>query len=157
MSYPTLTPAQIENGTDQAIAEAEAILEELVSDKEERTFENTLLPLDRIGDILGYSFTSFAFMGYVHPDKEVRDAAKKAEEKNSQFGVEIAFRDDLNAAVQDYAQSDEARSLEGERARFLEFTLRDLRRAGHELDPETRARVKEKTERLVTLGSGDAS
>ena len=152
MTYSTLTPTDIEEGTDQAIADASSVLEELVASQTQRTFDNTLRPLDRIADILGHSFSDLAFMGYVHPDKEVRDAAKKAEEKNSQFGVEIAFREDLNTAVKQYATTEEAASLKGEEARFLEFTLRDLRRAGHDLDPATRAAVKEKTERLVTLG-----
>ena len=44
------------------------------------------------------------------------------------------------------------RALEGERARLVEFILRDLRRAGHELPPEARATVKERTQRLVELG-----
>ena len=152
MSYSTLTPAQIEEGTDLAIAEAQSVLDELVAHKTGRTFENTLRPLDRIADILSHSQTEYAFMGFVHPDKEVRDASKRAEEKNSQFGVEIAFREDLNAAVQEYSSTVEAAALDGEQARFLEFTLRDLRRAGHDLDADTRATVKEKTERLVTLG-----
>ena len=64
----------------------------------------------------------------------------------------MIFRDDLNSAVKEYAETDEAKSLQGEKARFLEFSLRDLRRAGHDLDPDTRAAVKEKTERLVELG-----
>ncbi|HEX5671247.1 MAG TPA: M3 family metallopeptidase, partial [Acidimicrobiia bacterium] len=59
---------------------------------------------------------------------------------------------DLNAAVQEYAVTDEATELGAERARFVEFTLRDLRHAGHELSPEARARVKERTQRLVELG-----
>ena len=86
------------------------------------------------------------------PTKRSRDAAKNAEEKNSQFGVEIVFRDDLNKAVQEYASTGEAAALVGEQARFLEFTLRDLGKAGHGLDADTRAAVKDKTERLVTLG-----
>jgi Zn-dependent oligopeptidase len=64
----------------------------------------------------------------------------------------MVFRDDLNAAVQEYAATEEAGSLEGERARLVEFTLRDLRHAGHELTPEARGRVKERTQRLVELG-----
>ncbi len=152
MSYSELTPEQIEKGTDQAIGRARAVLDELATPKEPRTFENTLRPLDRINDILGHAFGDYGFMGYVHTDKAVRSAAKDAEEKTTKFGVELIFRDDLNAAVQEFAATEEAASLEGERARFLEFVLRDLRRAGHELDPETRASVKVKTERLVELG-----
>jgi thimet oligopeptidase len=152
MSYATLTPAQVTEGTDEAIAAARAVLDELVTPKESRTFANTMRPLDRINDILGHAFRDYGFMGYVHPDKEVRNAAKEAEEKVSKFGVELIFRDDLNAAVKEYAETDEAMSLEGEMKRFLDFMLRDLRRAGHDLDAETRSQVKEKTERLVELG-----
>jgi len=149
--YSTITAAQIEEGTGRAIAAAEAILEKLVAQKD-RTFENTMRPLDRVADILSHAFADYAFMGYVHPDKDVRSAGKDSEEKLEKFGVEVVFRDDLNQAVQEYAPTDEAASLEQERERFLEFTLRDLRRAGHELDGETRAEVKAKTERLVELG-----
>lgn len=150
--YASLTPAQITEGTDQALAQAEAVLAAIVAVEEERTFENTLRPLDRIADILDHATTDFTFMGYVHPDKEVRTAAKEAEEKVSKWGSEIYFRDDLNAAVKAYAETPEAGSLEGEHKRLLEFVLRDLRRAGHDLDAETRARVKELTQRSIELG-----
>jgi thimet oligopeptidase len=152
MTFKDLTPEQITQGTDVALDEARAVVDEVVADKETRTFENTMRPLDRILDILGHSFSDFAFMGYVHPSKEVRAAAKDAEEKNSKFVVEMIFREDLNEAVKEYALTGDAKALEGEYARFLEFTLRDLRRAGHDLDAGTRARVKEMTERLVELG-----
>lgn len=152
MTYQDLTPSQIEIGTDEAVSQARTILDQLAAPQETRTFENTMRPLDRVNDVLGHSFNDYGFMGYVHTNKEVRGAAKDAEEKTSKFGVEMIFRDDLYAAVKEYADTDEAKSLEGEPARFLEFVLRDLRRAGHELDPETRASVKEKTERLVELG-----
>src|SRR5690606_17850799 len=51
-----------------------------------------------------------------------------------------------------FAATEEAAGLTGERGRLLEFTLRDLRRAGHELDPDIRAEVRELTSRLVELG-----
>ncbi len=150
--YSKITPSQIEDGTSIAINEADRILADLVAPREIRSFEDTLLPLDRINDVLSKAFTDYAFMGYVHPDRKVRDAAKASEERLSKYGTEIWFRDDLNAAVKEYAATEEAATLEGERARFLEFTLRDLRRAGHDLDPDTRAQVRAKTERLVELG-----
>ena len=37
-------------------------------------------------------------MGYVHPDKTVRAAAKTAEEKTEKWASDIYFRDDLNEA-----------------------------------------------------------
>ena len=150
--YQSLTPAQITEGTDQALAEAQAVLDETVAPKDERTFENTLRPFDRITDILGHASADYFFMGYVHPDKEVRAAGKNAEEKANKWASEVTFRDDVYAAVQEYAATEEAKSLTGEKARLLEFTERDLRRAGHELDPEIREQVKQKTQRLIELG-----
>jgi Zn-dependent oligopeptidase len=150
--YSAVTTDKIERGIDAALAEAQDILDELVAPRDDRTFENTMLPIDRIADVLSKANARYAFMGYVHPEKEVRSAAKTAEEKLETFGVEMVFRDDLNTAVTEYAATEEAKALEGERARFVEFMLRDLRHAGHELSPEARARVKEKTQRLVELG-----
>jgi Zn-dependent oligopeptidase len=150
--YSTVTADRVTSGIDAALEEARAILDEAVSPKTERTFENTMLPLDQIADVLSKANARYAFMGYVHPEKELRSAAKTAEEKLESFGVEMVFREDLNAAVNEYAATDEAAALEGERARYVEFTLRDLRHAGHQLSAEARARVKEKTQRLVELG-----
>jgi oligopeptidase A len=152
LGYSTVTAEKVEKGVEEALAQSRSILEQVVAPKDERTFENTMRPLDRMADILAKANARYAFMGYVHPDKAVRSAGKSVEEKMGNFGVEMIFRDDLNAAVQEYSQTEEAHALEGEKARYLEFSLRDLRRAGHELDPETRARVKEKTQRLVQLG-----
>ena len=150
--YSSVTADKVAQGIDDAIEEAQGILEDMVAPREDRTFENTMVPLDRIADVLSKANARYAFMGYVHPEKEIRSAAKTAEEKLESFGVEMVFRDDLNAAVQEYAVTDEATELGAESARFVEFTLRDLRHAGHELSPEARARVKERTQRLVELG-----
>jgi thimet oligopeptidase len=147
-----MTPAQIESGTDKALADAEAVLDELVAVKEERTFENTMRPLDRIADIIGHATHDYTFMGYVHPEKDVRTAAKEAEEKVDKWASDIYFRDDLNAAVEVYAATEEAQGLEGEHKRLLEHVLRDLRRAGHDLEPHVRKRVQELTQRGIELG-----
>jgi thimet oligopeptidase len=150
--YKDLTPEQIANGIDEAIAEAEMVLDALISVEGERNFDNTMRPLDRIADIIAHADNDFFFMGYVHTDKEVRGAAKEGEEKITKWASDIFFRDDLNAAIQDYATTEEAENLEGEHQRLLEHVLRDLRRAGHELDAETRERVKALTQREIELG-----
>jgi thimet oligopeptidase len=150
--FATVDVTAVESGVARTLDEARRIVDDTVAPKDLRTFENTLMPLDRLADVMGRAFTQYVFMGYVHSDKDVRAAAKAGEEDLNNFAVEVIFRDDLNAAIKEYAATDEAQRLEGERARDLEFTLRDLRRAGHDLPPEVRASVKEKTQRLVELG-----
>lgn len=150
--YTRLTPNDITEGVDRAIAQAETVVSEVVDPDGDRDFENTLRPLDRISDILGHTNHDFYFMGYVHPSREIRTAAKNAEEKADKWASDLWFRDDLNEAVQAYAVTKSASALVGEEKRFLEFVLRDLRRAGHDLDPATRDRVRQLTQRLVELG-----
>jgi Zn-dependent oligopeptidase len=147
-----MTPRDIETGVERAIADAETVVAEIVALEGGRTFSNTLQPLDRIADILAHASHDYYFMGYVHTDKAVRDAAKSAEEKVDKWASDLFFRDDVYAAVQEYAATEEAAALEGEQKRFLEFVQRDLRRAGHELDPETRQRVQQLTQRVIELG-----
>lgn len=150
--FTLLTPEDVERGVDRAIDTAEAVVEELVEVPGDRTFDNTLRPLDRVGDILAHAFHDYCFMGYVHTDKEVRNAAKMSEEKIDKWASDLYFRDELYDAVQEFAATEEAVTLEGEEERFLEFIQRDLRRAGHELDPDTRERVQRLTQRVIELG-----
>ncbi len=142
---------QVAAVTNEGLAEADQLVEQLVH-ADERTWDTTLALLDDIADVMGRTYGRGAFMAYVHPDEQVREAAREAEERIQQWAVELIFRDDLYEAVTEYARCDEAASLSGERARLLEFTRRDLRHAGHELDPDTRAEVKRLTQRLVELG-----
>ena len=84
--------------------------------------------------------------------KEVRDAGRVGEEKLQSFGIDLAFREDLYQAICKFAETEEADRLEGEKARLLTFVQRDLRRAGHELAPDQRAALKERSQRMVELG-----
>jgi len=145
------SPDEVTSITDAAIADADALVTDLVS-ASDRTWDSTMAPLDAIADRLGRAFGAGAFMGYVHPEEAVRTAARAAEERLQQWSVELAFRDDLYRAVSEYKETEDAARLTGEHKRLLDFTLRDLRRAGHELAPEVRAEVKKLTSRLVELG-----
>ena len=142
----------IRDTLDTALSDADRTVERVVAFETPLTFDDILLPLEDVSDALTTVSGRTAFMGYVHPDKDVRTAGKEAEERLAKWGVELAFRRDLYEKVRSFADSGEAATLEGERARLLEFTLRDFRRAGHELDATDRARLKELTNRLVELG-----
>ena len=90
-------------------------------------------------------------MARVHPDPAVRDAAQAAEERLAKWRVALSFRDDLYRAVRDFAATDEAAGLRGERRRLLDHWLRDFRRAGHELPVAARAELEQLRNRLVEL------
>ena len=145
------TADEVTATAEEAIATAEHLLDGVVR-ADRRTWDTTLGPLDRIADELGRADGRAGFMGYVHPDEAVRDAARAVDQRLQQWQVGMVHRRDLYEAVSAYAGTDEAAGLTGERARMLAFVQRDLRRAGHELDEAARAELREHTDRLVELG-----
>ncbi len=145
------TADEVTSLTEDAIAEAERLVATAV-DQSSLTWDTVLGPLDEATAVLGTAYGRGAFLANVHPDPELRDAARAAEQRIQQWQVGLVFRDDLAAAVRAYAATDDAAQLEGERARMLAFVQRDLRRAGHDLDPDARAEMQERSERLVELG-----
>ncbi|HSL24730.1 MAG TPA: hypothetical protein VLA54_00500, partial [Acidimicrobiia bacterium] len=143
--YTQVTAAGVTSRAEEALKEADRILAGVIDSSVEGTYQTVMQPLDDINDLLHRIYGTTAFLGYVHPDREVRDAANAVEERLQKWGVDLVFRDDLYRVVKAYRETAEADRLEGERARFLEFWMRDLRRAGHELDESTRSEVKRLT------------
>jgi thimet oligopeptidase len=149
--YSSVTTESISHEVTAGLAEAEAKLAALTGTEGERTFDNTLLALDEAVGRVWLANGRTTFMARVHADSKVRDAGQAAEEKLTKWQVDLAFRAELAEAVRAYAQTEEARALEGERRLLLDHWLRDFRRAGHELEPARRREVQRLRERLVEL------
>jgi Zn-dependent oligopeptidase len=148
----TLEPADIARRADEAIAEADRLIDRAAAADTPRTLTDTLLPIDEAWAVLAEAFADTAFMGYVHPDPDVRDAGREAEERIDTWRVKVFFRTDLNQAVNEFAATQEAAELTGEPRRLLDFVLRDLRRAGHGLADDDRRTLEEISTRLVEIG-----
>ena len=149
--YATVTVDSVRSETDAALTIADEHVTRAVASAGSPTFDDTLLPLELAGAELIKAYGRGAFMGQVHTDSAVRDAGNEAEERINKWRVAVVFRSDLYDAVRAFADTDEARALEGERARLLEHWLRDFRRAGHELGPDERAELERLRTRLVEV------
>jgi thimet oligopeptidase len=149
--YTAVTPTAIETVTREALERADALVAGIEAREAPGALEDVLLPLDQTGRELVFGYGRGAFLARVHPDGEVREAAHAADEKLTKWRVELPFRERLAQVVKEYARTEDAQRLEGERRRLLDHWLRDLRRAGHDLPPEQRAEVQRLRERLVEL------
>src|SRR5690349_15312059 len=132
--------------------ECDAVVAQVVAVPDgQRTFANTLLPLEEAGERVSQASGQYAFMAYVSADDDLRSAAREWDEKLDKYLVALSFREDLYAAIKAFAGTDEAKHLTGEDARWLEHELRDYRRNGFDLPADQRARVRELFDRLVEL------
>ncbi|MDQ3690948.1 MAG: M3 family metallopeptidase, partial [Chloroflexota bacterium] len=149
--YRAVTVDTVRSETEAGIAIADQHVARAVASAASPTFEHTLLPLELAGAALVEAYGRGGFMGQVHEDPTVRDTGNEAEERINKWRVALIFRSDLYAAVRTFAATDEAKALDGERARLLAHWLRDLRRAGHELGADERAELERLRTRLVEV------
>jgi thimet oligopeptidase len=149
--YTTITAGSVSEITESAITQAEAAVDAAVGVAGPRTYANTMAPLDHAGVVISDASGRGAFMAKVHSDADVRAAGVAAGERMAKWGSDLIMRSDLATAIRSYAMTDDARSLDGLEARNLDFWLRDLRRAGHDLDDADRERLRELQQRLIEL------
>ena len=150
--FAALTPASIAAACQQAMADCDRAVAEIVTVAgDRRSFANTLLALEAATDRIAQASGIYAFMGYVAADDALRDTAREWDEKLEKYGIALSFREDLYEAIRAFAATGEARALTGEAARLLDRTLRDYRRNGFELPAEERARIRTMFDELATL------
>ncbi|MCA9844943.1 MAG: Zn-dependent oligopeptidase [Dehalococcoidia bacterium] len=154
IDFSALTPEAIAAACEGAMqASDDAIAGVIAIPAGERTFANTMAALDEAMDALGQVSGAYAFMSYVSSDDALRGAAREWEAKLDKYMVGLGFREDLYAAIQEYAALPEVTTLSGEEARLLEFWQRDYRRNGFELPADEREEVRKLFDRLVDLGN----
>lgn len=149
--YTSVAATDITDVTEIAIAEAESLLAAVIDGEGSRTYANTMAPLDAVGVLISDASGEGSFMAKVHPDAEIRAAGVAAGERSSKWATDLLMRPELAAAIRKYATTDDAAALEGLEARNLEFWLRDLRRAGHDLAEADQSRLRELRQRLIEL------
>ncbi|MCW5801448.1 MAG: Zn-dependent oligopeptidase [Deltaproteobacteria bacterium] len=127
---------------------AETLRPQLVGDGGPRTIERTLATYNQLLTAASASNALAGLMSEVHPDEDIRDAARECEQEVSRFYSDLALDREMYDAL---AAVDVAAADEHTR-RFVAHTLRDYRRAGVDKPPEVRARLKQIDEELTRLG-----
>jgi thimet oligopeptidase len=151
--YAAVTVEDVRDRGAAAIRDVERALDALAAVPEaDRTVANTLEALDGLHDQISQASGRYAFLAQVAPEKSLRDAALAFQQEIDAFATRLGFRQDLYEAIRQFADSPAAADLDPDAARLLEFTLRDFRRNGFELDAGARARVEQLKQQLVDLG-----
>ena len=132
-----------EPAIDELLAEAQRGIDALAGDSGPRTYENTLLALENVGERLEFAMGVVSHLETVATYPELREAHNAVRPKVSEFSSKIALNEALWKQLKRFAQTDEARALTGTRARFLKKTLDDFRRSGADLNKSDKPRLNE--------------
>ena len=149
--FDAIRAEHVEPGLRALLAEAERRLEALVADTRPRTFETTLLALERVTEDLELGLEVVEHLEGVSTTPELRAAYNAVQPAVSAFLSSLTRNEGVWKALQAYGATDEARGLTGARKRFLEKTTADFRRAGAELPAAGKSKLGEIDVELAKL------
>ena len=138
---PIYSAAEIPVKCDDGLAKARAMIHEMQSGTGGdffREWNDLQIAIQDVSNPIG-------FIGNVHPDKAVRDAAEPCAQKYSRLGIEIYQDEGLMARVR------AAKPATPAQAKMKKDLLDAFEDSGVSLPPEKRARAKEIFDRLTGL------
>lgn len=116
----------------------------------ERTFENTIIAMERSDDRVSDDLGKIGLLKSVSADAKVRAAAAKTLESVQKQMVEIEFDPRMYAAAKEYAQKKE--KLDGPEKRLLKDIMKGYARMGFDLPKTKFAKLKKNLKVLGRLG-----
>ncbi len=128
-------------------------VERLAGNADEPTFENTIVALERTGQLLDRVQRLFSNLAGTHTNDELQAIQREMAPKLSAHRDEILLNRDLFARIETvYRQRDEL-ELDAESHRLVERTYREFVRAGARLDDEGQDRLRDINRELAELGT----
>jgi len=129
-------------GIREILDRAEQDLSALAADPHPRTWDGVPGRLERTIADVRHGTAPVQHLLTVSETPELREAWKEVLPEVTSFWSRLYLNQGVWQALQEYADTAEARGLGGIRRRHLERTLRDFRRAGAELSPRDRERLE---------------
>ncbi|PIB34563.1 hypothetical protein BFP72_03625 [Reichenbachiella sp. 5M10] len=124
-----------------------------IHETKDRSFENTMREIDEMYDEISSLYGVIYLMGSTHPDSAIRNAALGEVVVMEKYFNSLSLNDTLYQAVKAYAQTDEAKTLTGPRAKYLTETVQSFERNGFGLDEAGRAQLQVIDDKLSELGN----
>lgn len=149
--------AAVKESADVALATGQRALDAIArQDPSKADFRSVFVALDDATYPVISALHRFYLMKETQPDAALRAACNEAVQRIEQWLVGAGYREDLYALCAAYAASyerGEQPRLQGEDLRLVTETMRDFRRAGFALSPQTRAEVEALHKQLSELAN----
>lgn len=138
-----------ESGMEQQLSE----ILDIASNPENPTFENTILAMEKSGELLTRVQRVFFNMTSAHTNERLQEIQAEMAPKLSAHSDNIYLNRDLFNRVETLYDTRETLGLDSESMKLLTDTHRDFIRAGARLTSEQQIRMREINERISTLST----
>jgi oligopeptidase A len=132
----------VEPGIRRALADAQAEVDAVASDRSLPTWERTVERLDRATERLARRVAPASHLVAVAETPELREAYNAVLPEMSAFWSRLPLNQALWGRIRAFAETEEAARLTGLRRRHLDKTMQEFRRAGADLPEESRKRLE---------------
>lgn len=136
---------------EQGIEEHLDEIEEIASNSEAPTFENTIVAMERAGQLLNRAQAVFYNLASAHTNETIQDIQSEFAPKFAAHSDDILLNTELFERVDELYQDRENLDLDPEAIKLLEDTHLDFVRAGARLTDEEQTRMREINERISSL------
>jgi thimet oligopeptidase len=124
IAFSKATKADVQQATAGAIANTKTALTAIYNvPTAQRTFANTMLPLDALNNKLSSVAGPVDILVNASPDSAVHNQAERSAALLSKYSNELALDEKLYRAVKDYSKTKEAQALTGPHKKFLTETV----------------------------------
>ena len=141
----------MEPAASELLRDARQRLEAIAALPGEHTWDNTMHALDALTERLDFAMGVVRHLESVATYPELRTAFNAVQPEGSAFYSGIALHPGMWQAIKTYAATGESSALQGERRRYLVKTMEAFRRAGADLDPQSKKRLEEIDVELSTI------
>lgn len=141
--FDLIRAEHVQPAIDELLAEARRDQQALAASTGPRTFENTMLPLERMTEKLDYAMRVVGHMESVCTYPELRAAYNAVQPTVSAYYTNIVLDPGLWRMIKEYAATPEAQALTGTRKRLLKKTIDSFRRNGADLDEAGKKKLAE--------------
>jgi thimet oligopeptidase len=130
--------ASLTRHVDARLAEARALIDQLLSVKNGRTPENTLRVYDDLMNVVTAAGGPLNIALQLHSDPAMRKVAEQAQQQVSAFATDVG----LDRGIYDALRALDDVSADADAKRYVSRLLSDYRRAGVDRDEATRERLR---------------
>ena len=153
IGFNSLTHIDIEEATGEIIHESNKRLQEIISvSKKDRSRENTLEAYDNLHNELEQVHSLIFLMAYVHPEKTIRDKCLQSINELNRYVNQLNMDVELYSALNEYAETEDAKKLDETSKKLLNDTIRDLKHNGLGLPEQEREKIRQIQDNISELG-----
>jgi len=151
--FSKIEPKHVKPAVEKAIEACKAVINEVLSNNTEYTWQNLVAPIDEVDDTLGKLWSPVSHMNSVVSNDELREAYESCLPLLSEYGTYVGQHQGLYKAYKQLAESTHYQMLDIAQKKVIDNALRDFALSGIALPADKQARYGEIVTRMSELGS----